>query len=95
VVAAAAGVEAAGVVAGAVLSDVAGAALVLAAVLEELPHAVARAATLVSATAANARRATRRVRSITVSFWLGRLREPCDSYDADTGSPVAHHRRFG
>jgi hypothetical protein len=94
VVAAAAGVEAAGVVAGAVLSDGAGAALVFA-VLEELPHAVARAATLVSATAANARRATRRVRSITVSFWLGRLREPCDSYDADTGSPVAHHRRFG
>jgi len=27
--------------------------------------------------------------SITVSFYMGRLREPCDSYDAVGGSPVA------
>ncbi|MBO0817487.1 MAG: hypothetical protein J2P30_20355 [Actinobacteria bacterium] len=98
-VAGAVGVVAAGVVAGAVLSgvalsDVAGAALPLAAVFEEGPHAVARAATLASAAAANARWATRRVASITFSFWLGRFREPCDSYDADTGFPVAYHR-FG
>jgi hypothetical protein len=103
-VAGAVGVLAAGVVAGAVLfgvalsdvalSDVAG-ALPLAALFEEGPHAVARAATLASAAAANARCATRRVASITVSFWLGRLGKPCDSYDADTGFPVAHHHRFG
>ena len=65
VVAGAAGV-AAGVVAGAVLSGVAGAALVLGVVLDELAHAVARTATLVSAAAASARRATRWVESITV-----------------------------
>jgi len=64
VVADAAGV-AAGVVAGAVLSDVVGAALLLA-VVDELAHAVARTATLVSAAAASARRATRWVESITV-----------------------------
>jgi hypothetical protein len=89
VVADAAGVVGGGVVAGAVLSVVAGAALLLAVVVGELPHAVARTATLVSAAAASARRATRWVESITVSFWLSRLREPCDSYDADTGFPVA------
>ena len=94
VVAGAAGVVAAGVVADAVLSGAAGAALPLAVVLEELPHAVARAATLASAAAANARLATRGVRSITISFWLGRLREPCDSYDADTGFSVARPCRF-
>jgi predicted Zn-dependent protease with MMP-like domain len=72
VVADAAAVEAAGVAAGAVLSDGAGAALPLAVVLEELAQAVARTATLVSAAAANARRATRWVESITVSFyWAG------------------------
>jgi predicted Zn-dependent protease with MMP-like domain len=64
VVADAAGV-AAGVVAGAVLPGVVGAALLLG-VVDELAHAVARTATLVSAAAASARRATRWVESITV-----------------------------
>ena len=70
---------AAGVVAGALLAEGAGAALSLAAVLEELPHPAARAATQVSAAAGSARRATRRDEFITISFWLSRLREPCDS----------------
>jgi len=66
-------VEAAGVVAGAVVSDGAGAALLPGALLEELAaHAVTRAATLVSAAAANALRATREVRSIRFpSNWVG------------------------
>jgi predicted Zn-dependent protease with MMP-like domain len=70
VVADAVGVAAGGVVAGAVLSDVAGVALLLAVVLDELAHAVARTATLVSAAAASARRATRWVESITVPSGL-------------------------
>ena len=70
VVADAAGVVGGGVVAGAVLSGVAGAALLLAVVVGELPHAVARTATLVSAAAASARRATRWVESITVPSGL-------------------------
>ena len=62
----------AGAVAVVVLSDGAGAAPLPAPVLEELPHAAARAATLASAAAANARRATRRVGSITIpSGWVG------------------------
>jgi hypothetical protein len=75
----AAGADAAGVVAGALLTEAAGAEFPLAPVLEELPHPVAKAATQVSAAAGSARRAARRDEFITISFWLSRLREPCDS----------------
>jgi predicted Zn-dependent protease with MMP-like domain len=75
--------------AGAPMSVGAGDVLPPAVVLEALPHPVAITAAQVSATAGRTRRARSRGVSITVSLYMGRLREPCDSYDAAAGSPVA------